>query len=108
MKVKKIFYIQGRQSRYNYILTMSKLFSFLIAAFYISGLLNFTFLVSFLVNVWIVFNAIVATVKRLHDVNRSGLFLLVVFIFPLIPYLLYELLKIGSIGRNKFGDEPWS
>jgi uncharacterized membrane protein YhaH (DUF805 family) len=46
-------------------------------------------------------------VRRLHDTDRSGWWLLIVLI-PLIGILilLYFLLTKGSLGPNRFGDDP--
>ena len=45
--------------------------------------------------------------RRLHDTNRSGFFLLVSFI-PFIGgiVLLFLLIPEGTKGKNKFGPDP--
>ena len=51
--------------------------------------------------------AISAGVRRLHDTNRSGFFLLLSFI-PFIGgiILLFFLIAEGTKGKNKFGPDP--
>ena len=47
------------------------------------------------------------TVRRLHDTNNSGAFLLIAFV-PLIGFiwLFVLLIKEGNKGSNKYGDDP--
>ena len=51
--------------------------------------------------------AISAGVRRLHDTNRSGFFLLISFI-PFIGelILLFFLIPEGTKGKNRFGPNP--
>ena len=51
--------------------------------------------------------AISAGVRRLHDTNRSGFFLLISFI-PFIGglVLLFFLILEGTKGKNRFGSDP--
>ena len=46
-------------------------------------------------------------VRRLHDQNKSGLYVLIVFV-PLIGsiWLLILLFTDGTSGKNKYGDDP--
>lgn len=46
-------------------------------------------------------------VRRLHDQNKSGLYVLIIFV-PLIGsiWLLILLFKDGTSGKNKYGDDP--
>ena len=48
--------------------------------------------------------AISAGVRRLHDTNKSGFFLLISFI-PFIGalVLLFFLIPVGTKGKNRFG-----
>ncbi len=48
---------------------------------------------------------IAVSVRRLHDVNRSGWWMLIAFtIIGVIP-LLYWLIKKGTDGPNRFGED---
>lgn len=51
--------------------------------------------------------SIAAVVRRLHDINRSGAWILIGFI-PLIGqiWLLVLLIKAGDAGDNKYGSDP--
>ena len=51
--------------------------------------------------------AISAGVRRLHDTNRSGFFLLISFI-PFVGglVLLFFLIPEGTKGKNRFGPDP--
>lgn len=51
--------------------------------------------------------SIAVSVRRLHDIGRSGWWLLIAFV-PLIGpiILLVFLLKDSSSGENKYGDRP--
>jgi uncharacterized membrane protein YhaH (DUF805 family) len=46
---------------------------------------------------------ITASVRRLHDVNRSGHLLWLYLTVVAIPYLIIELAKPGDTGANRFG-----
>jgi len=86
------------------------LFNYAIYAILIIIALNISFKffwflgVFFLVN-FIPFIAVAA--RRLHDVNKSGWFVLIEFI-PLIGWiiLLVMLIEKGIEGKNRFGDYP--
>lgn len=46
-------------------------------------------------------------VKRLHDVDKSGWFIILLFI-PIINFILglYMLLADGTVGPNRYGNDP--
>lgn len=48
----------------------------------------------------------ILTIKRLHDINRSGFYsLLLIIPFVILIMPLYLVAKKGSLGINKYGDE---
>lgn len=50
--------------------------------------------------------AICATVRRLHDVNKSGWWFLIIFTcIGIIPLIIWEATK-GTSGSNEYGDDP--
>ncbi len=50
--------------------------------------------------------AICATVRRLHDVNKSGWWILIIFTcIGIIPLIIWEATK-GTSGSNEYGDDP--
>tara|TARA_B100000965_G_C19507318_1_gene720313 strand:- start:524 stop:904 length:381 start_codon:yes stop_codon:yes gene_type:complete len=102
--LKKYFVFKGRASRSEYwwfqlIFTPSYFISTLFEndiSYLFLGITLFTFI-----------PAISAGVRRLHDTNRSGFFLLISFI-PIIGgfILLFLLILEGTKGKNKFGPDP--
>ena len=47
------------------------------------------------------------TVRRLHDINRSGWWQLIIFV-PIVGWIvdLYWMIKKGTLGPNRFGEDP--
>ena len=102
--LKKYFVFQGRASRSEYwwfqlIVSPSYLISTILEneiGYFFLGVTLFTLI-----------PAISAGVRRLHDTNRSGFFLLISFI-PFIGglVLLFFLIPEGTKGKNRFGPDP--
>ena len=101
---KKYFVFEGRASRSEYwwfqlIVSPSYLISEVLdneVSFFFLGITLFTLI-----------PAISAGVRRLHDTNKSGFFLLISFI-PFIGglVLLFLLIPVGTKGKNRFGPDP--
>ena len=102
--LKKYFVFEGRASRSEYwwfqlIVSPSYLISTILEneiGYFFLGITLFTLI-----------PAISAGVRRLHDTNRSGFFLLI----SLIPFigglvLLFFLIPEGTKGKNRFGPDP--
>ena len=70
----------------------------------LTDLINFFVLILWAIGIWIGF---AINVKRLHDMNRSGLWTLIVFLppGPLIIILVCGFFR-GTIGDNRFGSDP--
>ena len=102
--LKKYFVFQGRASRSEYwwfqlIVSPSYLISEVLdneVSFFFLGITLFKLI-----------PAISAGVRRLHDTNKSGFFLLISFI-PFIGglVLLFLLIPVGTKGKNRFGPDP--
>ena len=102
--LKKYFVFEGRASRSEYwwfqlIVSPSYLISEVLdneISFFFLGITLFTLI-----------PAISAGVRRLHDTNKSGFFLLISFI-PFIGglVLLFLLIPVGTKGKNRFGPDP--
>ena len=102
--LKKYFVFEGRASRSEYwwfqlIVSPSYFISTIVEneiAYFFLGITLFTLI-----------PAISAGVRRLHDTNRSGFFLLISFI-PFIGglVLLFFLIPEGTKGKNRFGPDP--
>ena len=124
------FRISGRITRRQYILRLLGRYVFLFLAFFVfffttpylnsffefidslppvfsaffDGVIGLLFIV-FLV-LYIIF-MLAQEIKRLHDINYSGWYLLIGFI-PFIAFIYYIILifKDGTIGPNKYGPDP--
>ena len=102
--LKKYFVFEGRASRSEYwwfqlIVSPSYLISTILEneiSYFFLGITLFTLI-----------PAISAGVRRLHDTNRSGFFLLISFM-PFIGglVLLFFLIPEGTKGKNRFGTDP--
>ena len=102
--LKKYFVFEGRASRSEYwwfqlIVTPS----YFISTF-IENEVSYIFLG---ITLFTLIPAMSAGVRRLHDTNRSGFFLLISFI-PFIGglILLFFLIPEGTKGKNRFGPNP--
>ena len=102
--IKKYFVFEGRASRSEYwwfqlIVSPSYLISEIIESeisYFFLGITLFTLI-----------PAISAGVRRLHDTNKSGFFILISFI-PFIGglVLLFFFITEGTKGKNRFGPDP--
>ena len=102
--LKKYFVFQGRASRSEY-----WWFQLIVSpSYFISTILENEIGYFFLgITLFTLIPAISAGVRRLHDTNRSGFFLLISFI-PFIGglVLLFFLIPEGTKGKNRFGTDP--
>lgn len=102
--LKKYFVFEGRASRSEY-----WWFQLIVSpSYFISTFLENEISYFFLgITLFTLIPAISAGVRRLHDTNRSGFFLLISFI-PFIGglVLLFFLIPEGTKGKNKFGPDP--
>ena len=102
--LKKYFLFQGRASRSEY-----WWFQLIVSpSYFVSTILENEIGYFFLgITLFTLIPAISAGVRRLHDTNRSGFFLLISFI-PFIGgiVLLFFLILEGTKGKNKFGPDP--
>ena len=102
--LKKYFVFEGRASRSEY-----WWFQLIVSpSYFISTFLENEISYLFLgITLFTLIPAISAGVRRLHDTNRSGFFLLISFI-PFIGglVLLFFLIPEGTKGKNRFGPNP--
>ena len=102
--LKKYFVFEGRASRSEY-----WWFQLIVSpSYFISEVLDNEISFFFLgITLFTLIPAISAGVRRLHDTNRSGFFLLISFI-PFIGglVLLFLLIPVGTKGKNRFGPDP--
>ena len=102
--LKKYFVFKGRASRSEY-----WWFQLIVSpSYFVSTILENEIGYFFLgITLFTLIPAISAGVRRLHDTNRSGFFLLISFI-PFIGglVLLFFLIPEGTKGKNRFGPDP--
>ena len=102
--LKKYFVFKGRASRSEY-----WWFQLIVSpSYFISTVFENDISYIFLgITLFTLIPAISAGVRRLHDTNRSGFFLLISFI-PFIGglILLFFLIPEGTKGKNRFGPDP--
>tara|TARA_B100000963_G_C22059187_1_gene423036 strand:- start:88 stop:462 length:375 start_codon:yes stop_codon:yes gene_type:complete len=102
--LKKYFVFDGRASRSEY-----WWFQLIVSpSYFISTVFENDIAYIFLgITLFTLIPAISAGVRRLHDTNRSGFFLLISFI-PFIGglILLFFLIPEGTKGKNRFGPDP--
>ncbi len=69
--------------------------------------LEFVSIPFFMIHVFFFIAWLSVSIRRLHDTDRSGWWLLLIFI-PIIGMLilLCWLIKKGTHGKNRFGDDP--
>lgn len=64
-------------------------------------------IVYFVISAAIIFYGFVSSVKRCHDRNKSGWFMLLAPFPPLSFWLIFELgFLSGTVGNNKYGPDP--
>ena len=102
--IKKYFVFEGRASRSEY-----WWFQLIVSpSYFISTVFENNIAYIFLgITLFTLIPAISAGVRRLHDTNRSGFFILISFI-PFIGglILLFFLIPEGTKGKNRFGPDP--
>ena len=102
--IKKYFVFEGRASRSEY-----WWFQLIVSpSYFISEILDNEISYFFLgITLFTLIPAISAGVRRLHDTNKSGFFILISFI-PFIGglILLFFFVSEGTKGKNKYGQNP--
>ena len=109
----KLYKFQGRSSRKEYIARLLlTIIVFVIAAYTIDYIKNVSLLgifykISLLFCMIIMFfQYIPLAIRRLHDLNESGWYVLISF----LPFgqllILWLMFKKGTSGINKYGEEP--
>jgi uncharacterized membrane protein YhaH (DUF805 family) len=120
---KRIFVFKGRSSRKEYVIfyifgILSIVFiSLLVAPILISLLeeskynniffssLKVYIVIQFIIFIVYILASISLTVRRLHDLNFSGWWILLTLVIPFLPFLTFVFMK-GTKGPNKYGEAP--
>ena len=105
--LKKYAVFNGRSQRAEY--WMFALFNFLIslALAFIDGALGVGGLLSFVYGLAIIIPGLSVTIRRLHDTDRSGWWVLIAFV-PILGVLILLVFMVldSTPGRNRFGPNP--
>lgn len=111
--LRKIFGHQGRMKRRDYALVTIPLYIINVS---IGSTIDFTieftedvptllFLIILTISITVIL--VFQIIKRLHDLNLADIYWLLIFIPILnIGFLFWLLFKDGSVGANKYGDDP--
>lgn len=95
---------RARRSEYWYFTLMNFLVAVVLGA--LSGVAGFIMYIYYLYALAVFIPGIAAGVRRLHDINKSGWFLLLAFV-PLVNIWLIILLATeGTRGPNEYGADP--
>jgi uncharacterized membrane protein YhaH (DUF805 family) len=61
-----------------------------------------------LVNLALFLPGLAVSVRRLHDLDRTGWWLLLIFtVIGIIVLLVWDCMR-GTVGPNRFGPDPWA
>ncbi|WP_409432573.1 DUF805 domain-containing protein [Litorimonas sp. RW-G-Af-16] len=97
----------GRSSRSEY--WYWTLFTFVVslALSFLTGMVEIFGIVSMIFSLGTLIPSIAVGVRKLHDIDKSGWWLLIAFI-PLLGalYLIYLFVQRGTVGPNRFGPDP--
>ncbi len=115
--LEKIFTTKGRLNRLAY---LKYVIGFSAASFVLNFIVGFIaalltgsaestlmYIMSAIVTLPLTIGTIMAAIRRLHDLNRSGWFMLLTLI-PIVNFLfgIYILFFRGTVGYNKYGADP--
>ena len=100
---RKFFDFSGRASKSEYWWFQLYAIIIYVMLFFFQGDLVFVFSILSIANtipLW------AAAVRRLHDTDKSGWFVLISFIPIIGLFIIYLLIVDGSKGKNRFGPKP--
>ena len=108
--IKKYAKFEGRANRtqYWYFVLTQFLAFFILELLCVIPFVNIiAFLALLVLGLGLIVPGIAVAVRRLHDTNRSGWWLLLIFVPNVGPIvLLVWMCSEGTKGANKYGDEP--
>ncbi len=107
MVLKKYFVFNGRARRKEY--WMFFLFNMIVTMVisFIEGLLGMDGAVTGLYGIAVLIPAIAVGVRRLHDIGKSGWWMLISLVPIVGPFVfLYFTVKAGDEGSNEYGGDP--
>ena len=109
MDIQKIFSLNGRLNRKPYFFgnLALGLISFIFKSIMENSPGILTSILGFIVGVAIIIGSVSLIVRRLHDLDKGGLWALIMLI-PIVDFIfsLYLLFAKGTDGYNRFGEDP--
>ena len=116
---KEIFTTKGRMNRLPYLKYSIFFIVVMFLTSFVAGILTFVltgdaelegilyYVLVFIFNLPCTIGAFMTSIRRLHDLNRSGYFVLLCCI-PIVNFLLevYMLFFRGTVGANDYGEDP--
>ena len=117
--LKEIFTIKGRMNRLPYLKYSIFFIVMMFLTSFVAGILTIIltgdvelesslyYVFAFIFNLPFTVGACMTSIRRLHDLNRSGYFILLGFV-PIVNFLLeiYLLFFRGTDGANDYGEDP--
>ena len=117
--LKEIFTIKGRMNRLPYLKYSIFLMVIMFLISFVAGILtvvltgdielesNLYYILCFIFNLPLTVGAFMMCIRRLHDLNRSGYFVLLTLV-PIVNFVLeiYLLFFRGTVGANDYGEDP--
>ena len=99
-----IFTMKGRLNRWRYVTKSLKIMAMMFVAGIVSAIASPVGGIMFLA---LFFGGLAISVRRLHDLNKSGWWMLISFIpYVDVIFALYLLFAKGTDGPNQYGDDP--
>lgn len=97
---------RARRSEYWYFVLCSMIIS-IVLSFVLPLILGFFgLIISMLYSAAVLIPSLAVAVRRLHDIGKSGAFLLLAFVPLLNIWLLILLATEGTQGPNQYGEDP--
>lgn len=97
---------RARRSEYWYFVLCSIIISIVLSLVLPLLLGFFGLIISFVYSAAVLIPSIAVAVRRLHDIGKSGVFILLAFVPVLNIWLLILLATEGTQGPNQYGEDP--
>lgn len=104
--ISNYFNFNGRARRKEYWMFTLINFAIYFALFAIEFTITNSMLITSLYGLAMLIPSIAVAIRRMHDIGKSGLFLLIGIIPVIGLIVIYFLAKEGDQGPNEYGDDP--
>ncbi|PIE35958.1 MAG: hypothetical protein CSA54_05045, partial [Gammaproteobacteria bacterium] len=102
----RIFDFEGRSSRAQYWWFVLWYIIITLACGFLTVFLPFFSIVTIIVSIALIIPMLAVSIRRLHDIDRTGWWLLI-SVVPIISLIIvYFAVVPGTDGPNRFGDKP--